>query len=223
MHTVISGNSRRGMVFPACLTDQTRYTMKKNNFFVAALLLAGVSLNTACNSTPKDETKDSKEVAQEQNEQKFATDSTDNAKKNADWMVDVTATNYHEVAMASVAKEKSTNKTIRSLADSLISDHKQVIEDLKGVASKKSVTLPVAETEDAMKDTEKYKAKNNTDFNKDWVDEMVSLHEKSISKFEDAVNNTSTDGEIKTWAGATLPKLRHHLDMLKALQANLKK
>jgi len=195
----------------------------KKNLILSPLLLAGLSLYTACNSTPRDETKDSKEVAQEQNDQKFATDSTENAKKNADWLVDVTAANYHEIAMASVAKEKSTNKNIHSLSDSLISDHKQVIEDIKSLATKKSVTLPVAETDDAMKDTEKYKAKNNTDFNKDWVDEMVNLHEKSISKFEDAVNNAGTDGEIKSWAGATLPRLRHHLDMLKALQENLKK
>lgn len=187
------------------------------------LLMAGVSLHTACNNTPNSETKDSKEVAEDQNDQKFASDSTNNAKKNADWLVDVTAANYHELALASVAKEKSTNKNIRTLADSLISDHKQVIEDIKGLAAKKSVTLPVAETEDASKDTEKFKTKNNTDFNKDWVDEMVSLHEKSISKFEDAVNNNDTDGELKTWAGATLPKLRHHLDSLKALQESLKK
>lgn len=187
------------------------------------LLLTGVSLNTACNSTPSDETKDSKEVAQEQNDQKFANDSTDNAKKNADWLVEVTAANYHEVALATVAKEKSTNKTIRTLADSLISDHKKVIEDLKGVAAKKAVTLPVAETEDAAKDTEKFKAKNNTDFNKDWTDEMVNLHEKSISTFEEAVNSDKTDGEIKAWASAVLPNLRHHLDKLKALQESLKK
>lgn len=197
--------------------------MKKNNFFLAVLLLAGFSINTACNSTPKEETKDSKEVAEEQNEQKFAADSTENVKKNAEWLVDVTAANYHEVAMASVAKEKSTNKGIRSLADSLISDHKQVIEDIKGLAAKKSITLPVAETEDAMKDTEKFKAKNNSDFNKDWTDEMVNLHKKSISKFEDVVNNSNADGDTKSWAGATLPKLRHHLDMLEMLQTSLKK
>lgn len=197
--------------------------MKKNNLIIGTLLLAGISLNTACNSTPKDETKDSKEVAQEQNDQKFAADSADKVRKNADWMVDVTAANYHEVAMAGIAGEKSTSKSIRTLSDSLVSDHKQVIEDLKGLAAKKSVTLPVAETEDAMKDTEKFKSKNNIDFNKDWVEEMVSLHEKSISKFEAAVNNSSTDGEIKTWAGAILPKLRHHLDMLKALQESFKK
>lgn len=197
--------------------------MKTNNAFFALLLLAVVSLNTACNSTPSEETKDSKEVAEAQNDQKFSADSSDNAKKNAEWLVDVTAANYHEVAMASVAKEKSTNKSIRTLSDSLISDHKHVIEDIKGLAAKKSVTLPVAETEDAMKDTEKFKAKNNTDFNKDWVDEMVNLHKKSISKFEDAVNNSNTDGDTKSWAGATLPKLRHHLDMLEMLQSSFKK
>ncbi|BAV06060.1 Predicted outer membrane protein [Filimonas lacunae] len=194
--------------------------MKTTTVCVALLLLGGTMLYTSCDSTPKEENKDSKEVAEDANKQKFTEDST---KKNAELLVDITAANYHEVALASVAKEKSTDKNIRTLADSLISDHKRVISDLQSLAAGKSVTLPAAETEDAMKDTEKFKAKNNTEFNKDWTDELVSLHKKSISKFEDAVNNNDVNSDFKAWAGVTLPKLRHHLDMLEALQASYAK
>jgi putative membrane protein len=194
--------------------------MLKNNI-IACLLLAGLSAATACNSNGDNaENKDSKEVAEEQNDQKFTKDSTE---KNAQLLVDIAAANYHEIAMAEAAKEKSTNKDIRTLSDMLITDHKKVLAEVQAAATKKSITLPIAESEDAKKDTQKFKEKKNTEFDKDWVDAMVDAHEKSIHKFEDAVNDDKVNPEIKTWAGNTLPALRTHLDKLKLLQGNFKK
>lgn len=194
--------------------------MKTANGFVAILLMAGVSFFTACDSSPKEEKKDSKEVAEDQNKEKFTKDSTE---KNAQLLVDIAAANYHEIAMASVAGEKSTNKGLKTLADSLAADHKAVLSDVQALAANKSVSLPQAEAEDAMKTTEKFKTKSNADFNKDWTDEMISMHKKSISKFEDAVNSNTTAPDTKAWASATLPKLNMHLQMLEKLQGELAK
>lgn len=185
---------------------------------IACLLLTGVIAFASCGEGP--EKKDSKEAAEEQNEQKFTKDSTEN---NAQILVDMAAANFHEIEMAGVAKEKSTNKDIRTLSDMLIADHKKVLAEIQGLAAKKNVTLPVAESEDAKKDTQKFRDKKGNEFDKDWVDAMTDAHQKSIEKFEGAVNNDKVDGEIKTWAGNTLPALRMHLDKLKLLQGNFKK
>lgn len=190
--------------------------LQKNS--MACLLLSTIILTTSCGDSV--EKKDSKEVAEERNDQKFTKDSSEN---NAQLLVDIAAANYHEIAMAEVAKEKTVNKDIRTLSDMLIADHKKVLAETQGLAAAKTITLPIAESEDAKKDTQKFRDKKNNEFDKDWVDAMVDAHKNSIKKFEEAVNDDKVNAEIKTWAGNILPTLRTHLDKLTLLQGNYKK
>lgn len=193
--------------------------MLRKNIF-ACLALSIITLSIACNGGgDKAEEKDSKEVAEEVNDQKFNKDSSE---ANAQLLVDVAAANYHEIEMANIAKEKSKDKDIRTLSDMLIADHTKVLAEVKDMAAKKTVTLPVAESEDAKKNSQDFKDKKAADFDKDWVNAMTDAHEKSINKFESIVNDNKADGELKTWAGNTLPTLRAHLDKLNQLKAKFK-
>ncbi|RXK86350.1 DUF4142 domain-containing protein [Filimonas effusa] len=192
--------------------------LRKN--IITCLSLAIISMSVACNGgDDKAKEKDSKEVAEDVNEQKFTKDSSES---NAQLLVDVAAANYHEIEMATIAKEKSKDNDIRTLSDMLIADHNKVLAEVKDMASKKSVTLPVAESDDSKKASQEFRDKKAADFNKDWVKAMTDAHEKSISKFESIVNDSKADGEMKTWAGNTLPALRAHLDKLTQLKAKFK-
>lgn len=172
-------------------------------------------LLTACSDEPKE----TKEVAKEQNEQKFETKA---GEKDAQFVVDATSGSYDEVRIADVAIAKSMNEEVKKLAGSLKDDHNMIISDLKKVGESKAISLPSAASTDAEKDATDLTEKKAKDFDKDWLDKVKSMHEKSIKKYEDASAN-ATDADIKTWAGTTLAKIRQHLDMITQLQDKMKK
>lgn len=188
--------------------------LKRLNFFpviFSAIALFSCNDNTSKTQEAKDE---SKKVAEEKNEKKFNTDSTE---KTAQFLVDIAGGNIHEIEMAKVAKSKG----MQSIGDMLVTDHSKVLSDVQAMAAKRSVNLPSAETEDQRKETEKFKGEKGKDFEEDWTDKMIEAHKKGISKFED-VANSGMDNEIKTWAASLLPTLRHHLDMLEQFKSKLK-
>jgi putative membrane protein len=171
-------------------------------------------LLTACSDKPKEE----KEVAKDQNEQKFETKA---GEKDAQFVVDATSGSYDEVKIADVAIAKSMNEEVKKLAASLKDDHSMIISDLKKVGDSKAISLPSAASAEAEKEAASLSEKKVKDFDKDWLDKVKSMHEKSIKKYEDA-NANATDADIKTWSGTTLVKIRQHLDMITQLQEKMK-
>lgn len=168
---------------------------------------------TACENEPKE----SKEIAKEQNEQKF----TKAGEKDAEFVVDATSSSYNEVSIAEVALSKSTNAEIKKMAAELKNDHSAIINELKKVGESKSISMPVAATEDAMEEAKDLNEKKAKDFDKAWLSEVKTMHEKSVKKYEDASAN-ATDADIKTWAGTTLVKIRSHLDMIVQMENKMK-
>ncbi len=54
------------------------------------------------------------------------------------------------------------------------------------------------------------------DFDREYVKTMVAMHEKDVAAFS-AFAESATDADVKTFAAATLPTLKHHLEMIRAL------
>lgn len=169
-----------------------------------ALLMMATAI--ACNETPKVE--DSKETAETHNEAKFENSSVEN---DAQFLVNAAEINLEEIQLANLAQTKSTNVDVKELAKTIGDAHTKSMADLKALAIKKNITIPIVATEDAVKTYDKLSAKNLTDFDKEFCDMMVSGHKNAITVFEKA-STDSMDEEIKTWATATLIELRMHAD-----------
>jgi len=185
--------------------------MKKLKFLPIFFLLF-----TACQD---DKPKETKEVAKEQNEEKFPTKA---GEKDAQFLVDATSGSYDEIIIAETAIQKTMTDEVKTLAGSLKNDHGTIISDVKKVGDSKSVSLPTAASEDAQKAAKDLSEKKVKDFDKAWLDKVRDMHEKSVKKYEDASAN-ATDADIKTWAGSTLERIRSHLDMIIKLQDKMKK
>ena len=176
---------------------------------ILSIVLAGF---VSCNSS-KDE---SKAQAEDANEQKF----DKAAEKDAQFVVDQVAGNYAEVKMAQLAQQKSTNTEIKSIAAMLESDHTAVLNDLKSFATKKNISVPAEESQDAK---DKIQTLNDTQpaaFDKKWCDELMAKHEKGIKTYEDA-STSLEDPELKSWAANLVPKLKMHHEKLEACQKKL--
>lgn len=162
---------------------------------------------TAC-GTKKD---DSAEIAEEQNEEKFE---DRDLEKDADFVVNTVASNYAEINLAKLAKEKATDAKVKEMADMLEKDHTRILNELKAYANKHGISVPLEETTEAEKDYNKLAENNGGEFDDKWCETLEDKHEKSINNFEARLDKTE-DPELKDWITATLPGLRTHLEMLK--------
>ncbi|HEY0680145.1 MAG TPA: DUF4142 domain-containing protein [Chitinophagaceae bacterium] len=187
------------------------------------LLGAGLLAMMACNdaATDADNDKDSLGVNENRTDTSTTATGTALAEKDAQFLSEVAASNMAEVKLSQLAQQKGTNQEVKDIAKMLETDHSAVLGEVRSFASGRSVSLPAEEKEDARDMHNKLNAKTGKEFDKDWCEHMVDMHQKSIKKFEDAQNDLN-DADLKAWVGNTLPKLRTHLDKLKECDKKLK-
>jgi len=173
-----------------------------------SIVLAGF---VSCNSSDE-----SKTQAEDANEEKF----DKAAEKDAQFVVDQVSGNYAEVKLAQLAQQKSTNTEIKSIAAMLESDHTAVLNDLKSFATKKNISVPAEESQDAKDKIQKLNEEQSPAFDKKWCDELMDKHVKGIKTYEDASTNLE-DPELKSWAANLVPKLKMHHEKLEACHKKL--
>jgi putative membrane protein len=151
---------------------------------------------------------DTKEIAEDQNEEKF-----DNNKqeKDAQFLVNAAEINLEEIQLGQLAQQKGTSAHVKELGKMMEDGHSKTLGDLTALAQSKMITIPNAPTENAQDAYNNLNAKSGSDFDKAFSDRMVEGHKDAIDIFEKASENCS-DTDIKNWATATLPALRGHLE-----------
>jgi putative membrane protein len=183
-----------------------------------ALLIAGISCNNNRDQSASG-SQDSKEVAEEQNEDKFE---SKEMRKDADFVADQVAANYAEVELAKLGAERSSNSDVKRIAQKLVTEHQKNIKELGKLATQKAISVPSqAEDKDLKTVTDLRDEKDAKDFNNQWCKELIDKHESAIKDYENQLENTE-DPELKTWISNTLPGLRTHLDELKACHDKMK-
>jgi putative membrane protein len=180
----------------------------KLNFKKLALesivLAATVLLMPSCMNGPKD----SKDVAEKRNDTTLI---DRKEKKDAQFLVDAAEISLEEIQLGQLAQAKTTDTEVKKVSQMMITDHTKALNELKELASKKGITIPTTLTDDGKDAYNKLSDKKESDFNEEYCDMMVKGHKKAIDKFENASKNAE-DSDIKSWATASLPTLRVHLD-----------
>lgn len=127
-----------------------------------------------------------------------------------------------EVIAAKLAQQKSSNPAVKSFAETMVKDHSAAAAKLSSIASKKGVTVSEDDTGKYKGDLDKLAKLEGADFDKAFASRVgVSAHKDAVSLF-DKESRKGTDGDLKSFAGATLPTLRHHLEMAQALEKKVK-
>lgn len=178
---------------------------KKN--LSTALLCAGLTIAfTSCSGDHKD----SKEMAEEMNENKFDKE----GEKAADKLVHAYSSNMFEIKASEQAAMNASTPEVKKLAGMLVEAHTKMNDDVKAMAATKDVTLPTDLTDEQRKEIEKLGEKSGTDYDKEYTEQMKNKHEKAVDFYEKTADKCE-DADIKTWATNTLPEVRSHLDMVK--------
>ncbi len=179
--------------------------MKKNlqlTLFIAAALFAFASCGK------KAET-DSKELAQDQNEEKF--DST-KIEDDTEFAVAAADGGLLEVQLGQLAVANGSTAEVKKFGQSMIDDHSKANEELKALAATKNISLPGVLSEKNQKTYEDLAKKSGLEFDKDYTDFMVKDHKEDIDDFKKEAEK-GNDSEIRTWAAGKVSTLEHHLMM----------
>ena len=190
--------------------------INSKSILIPALFIAGSFLIVSCseNKTASDSNTDSKEVAQQENIAKIASDdqtivvveNDDDAK----FLIDVAEMHLEEISLGKLAQQKGNTPQVKELGKMMEAAHTKTLTEVKALAQSKSVSIPTTVTEDSKDAYQKLNDKTGNDFSKAYSDMMVEHHEDAIELFE-KISTDSEDTEIRAWATQTLPGLRTHL------------
>jgi len=177
-------------------------TISKASLFAAAFVSI-LSITSCSNNT---DAEDSKEVAEERNEEKF----TNAKEEDAEFLVSAAEINLEEIQLGQLAQKNSKMPKVIELGKMMEVEHTKALKDLQMLATKKQITIPTTLTNDGKDAYDKLKDKFGFDFDKKYSDKMVEGHKDAIEKFEKA-SIYAKDTDIQSLATTMLPSLRSHL------------
>jgi putative membrane protein len=153
--------------------------------------------------------KDSKKVADKQNEQKFEDTKLE---KDADFVVNAADGGLFEVQASALAKTNASSEKVKMLAEHIVTDHSKANEELKKVAAKKNITLPGKLSNKMQEKFDELTKLKGEDFDKEYTKTMIDAHKDAIDMFEKEAEK-GKDGELKAWAAGKVATLKSHLQM----------
>jgi putative membrane protein len=133
------------------------------------------------------------------------------SKDDAQFVVNTADAGMTEIQAGQLAEQMGMAKDVKKYGAMMVKDHTAAAGKLKAIAASKNITLPAALSPDAQKTIDDLQKKQGKDFDKAYIDQMVTDHKKVISAFENE-SKSGSDADIRGFADSTLHTLRHHLD-----------
>jgi|GEM_PF-313124 len=124
-----------------------------------------------------------------------------------------------EVKMGQLAEKNAKDPEVKKFGQMMVTDHTKANDELKALAAKKNYQLP-SDIGSNQSTYDKLSKLTGADFDKEYVEDMVSDHETDVKDFQREAEN-GTDPDVKAFAAKTLPTLQKHLDAIKAIQAKM--
>ena len=159
-----------------------------------------------------------------------ATATTPTTDANGGWsdanVVDVlTVANQGEVDYSQIGADKATNASVKQFAQTMVKDHGTMLDAVKGLATKLNV-VPASNDkandlkEENTKDINDLNAKTGKDFDKEFMEEQVDMHQETLDLLND-LDGRTTNADLKAAIAEAKPKVQAHLDQAKAIKDKL--
>ncbi|RWU17208.1 DUF305 domain-containing protein [Pseudomonas alkylphenolica] len=139
------------------------------------------------------------------------------AATSSDFVDAATEAGIAEVVAGNLAMEKSKNPDITAFAQQMVTDHTRANQMLGDIARKHDISVPneAAVTDKVKKVILEWRDES---FDRSYLNNQVDAHEKAVELFSKEASSSDT-AELKAFASDVLPKLEHHLQQAKQLQA----
>jgi putative membrane protein len=121
-----------------------------------------------------------------------------------------------EVQLGQIALKKGESQKVKDFAKMMIDDHTKVNGELEALARKKKMTVPKELSSAKKMITDSLASQSGNSFDMLFMNMMLASHEEAIGVFHDQAIG-GKDPDLKKWADAKIPALKHHLEMAKKL------
>ena len=138
-------------------------------------------------------------------------------KSAEDFVKQATIGGLMEVELGRYAEQNASNPRVKNFGAMMVRDHTKGNEELKSIATGKRLEVPSAIDNQHMNDINELEQIKGTEFDSEYIKDMVDDHEKDVSEFKNQAEN-GKDAEIKSFASRTLPILQAHLDSAKNIR-----
>ena len=187
--------------------------MKKIIF--AVLVTTAMYVLPSCNNAENSANK----TAKEENKEKF--NNTDE-KPDVKFAMEAASGGMMEVELGNLAMANGSSAAVKDFGKDMVTDHTKANDELKSMAATKTISLPATTDNDKQKKIDDLKQKTGQDFDKAYIDLMVSDHKDDIDLFQKEADK-GNDPDVKSWASGKVPTLQHHLMMAEDIQKSMKK
>jgi putative membrane protein len=99
----------------------------------------------------------------------------------------------NEIALSTLAEQKATNPAVKAFAKKMVTEHTQMTESMKPFADSWGLTAPSGPDADHQKELDKLNGLSGNDFDKEYIDQMVTDHAKALSAFTSEAKDTKDE------------------------------
>jgi putative membrane protein len=139
-------------------------------------------------------------------------------KKDSKFFEKAASAGQLEVEAGRLAARSATDPQLKAFGQKMATDHAQADSELRALAARKGISLPVALSKSDQKSLDKLRdEKPGKDFDNEFRDLMVDSHKEAVSLFQGTAKSAK-DPEVKAFAARMLPKLQQHESEAKALE-----
>lgn len=145
------------------------------------------------------------------------TDSKGGTPTDAGFVTNASGAGLAEIEAAKLADTNAGSDKVKTFAHHIIADHTKAGEELKTLAAgDRGYATAESPPPANQKDIDALKMLNGAAFDKEFAKVMVADHQKAVAIFEVEVEKGSNK-DLQAFAKKTLPTLKEHLKMARAL------
>ncbi len=96
----------------------------------------------------------------------------------------------NEIKLSQLAEEKASNPAVKAFAQKMVTEHKKLSASMKPFADSWGLTAPTDLDDDHKQEYAKLNGLSGADFDKEYMDQMVSDHAKALDAFTTEAKDT---------------------------------
>jgi putative membrane protein len=142
---------------------------------------------------------------------------TDDDKK---FLATAAQSDVNEIKLSQLAEQKATNPAVKAFAKKMVTEHTQMSKSMKPFAQSWNLTPPADMDDDHKQEYSKLDGLSGADFDKEYIDQMVSDHTKALDLFTDEAKDTA-DAKFRAAVVKAKTAIAAHKNMAYDLQKKL--
>jgi putative membrane protein len=139
---------------------------------------------------------------------------------DSEYIANAYSAGLFEIELSEHAKTMFTDEKVKSIAEKMVIAHSELNGKLKELAAKKNIPINLVLTKEQNEEILAISYKSGSDFDKAYINRLISDHEAAVNLFEKASQNAS-DEDVKKIFTDALPEIRNHLEMAKGAVSSI--